>query len=684
MRIESTSTSRRRLLMAAPLLYAFAAAGAASQAQAPSTRLPWREAGLTARQAAALLLDRFAFGARPGDVERVAAMGPDVWFERQLAAELPEGKLERKLAPLRSLTMDSERYLSTYPPRAVLLREAREAGVVPGKSGRGGALGVDAAPDAAAADAIDLDKREVREKLLAFARERGYRPQREALGELLAQKVYRAVYAENQLREVLTDFWFNHFNVAITKNQARPFVMSYERDAVRPHVLGSFRDLLEATARHPAMLLYLDNAQSTAGAGVATTMADALDDRRYSRGPFSAMRRRRMDDGIRRPGDPQTGRKRGQGVNENYARELMELHTLGVDGGYTQQDVGEVARALTGWTVYPPGPLRPNVKTRVERALRADVGFAVQGDFLFRADTHDAGPKTVLGHRLAAGRGIEDGEEVLDLLASQPATARLLARQLAVRFVSDEPPAALVDRLARTYLATRGDLRATLRALAAAPEFWAPAARRQKIKSPFEVAVSALRATGAEVTDPLDTVRWIARMGQQLYAFQAPTGWPDRASQWVNSGALLNRMNFGLQLAAGRVAGVTLDLAQLDGGREPESPEAALSTFVPLLLPERDAAETARLLTRMLRDPALAGKVVQAIPEGGAEAEGTGAGAVMEEEATEFFGEQPLRPGGRGYGAGGERKRPPIHLDPPTPLEQVVGLILGSPAFQRR
>ena len=228
---------------------------------------------------------------------------------------------------------------------------------------------------------------------------------------------------------------------------------------------------------------------------------------------------------MRRFDAEQKARKKPQGVNENYARELMELHTLGVDGGYTQDDVIAVARAFTGWTVYPPGPLRKNVQTRVERAMRADVGFELQGDFLFRSDTHEADTKLVVGHTLAAGRGMADGEDVLDILASHPSTARLVARKLAVRFVADETPQALVDRMAQTFIATHGDVKAVLWTLAESPEFWAPASRRQKIKSPFEVATSSLRTLGAEVTDPVDTVRWIARMGQQLYAYQAPTGW---------------------------------------------------------------------------------------------------------------------------------------------------------------
>jgi uncharacterized protein (DUF1800 family) len=262
--------------------------------------------------------------------------------------------------------------------------------------------------------------------------------------------------------------------------------------------------------------------------------------------------------------DPETRRlieeRRPRGLNENYARELLELHTLGVDGGYTQDDVVAVARAFTGWTTYPPGPLRGEVEERIERARRfPDAGFVFEESFLFRADAHDAGGKTILGRRYPAGRGIEDGVEVLDQLARHPSTARHLATRLAVRFVADEPPAALVDRLAASYLASGGDLRRLMRELVESPELWSPDARHAKVKSPFELAASALRAVGAELRDPRPTLEWISRMGQPLYACQAPTGYPDHAEAWVNTGALVHRINFGAELAGGRIAGVDLD-----------------------------------------------------------------------------------------------------------------------------
>jgi uncharacterized protein (DUF1800 family) len=574
--------------------------GSPAAERPPSLHLPWKEAGLSEREAAAHLLNRFAYGPRPGEVDAVVKMGLDRWLERQLAADLPDRELKKRLENLPALDLPAGEIARAYPPPGMLLAEAARAGVIQGKR--------EGKPEELTDDA----KLERREAVMRWARQQGYGSQRELAGQLMTQKLWRAVGSENQLAEVMTDFWFNHFNVSLTDNQSRGYILSYERDALRPNALGSFRSLLEATARHPAMLLYLDNAQSSAAEEAPTT--------------FEARRPRRT------LGEERMRRARPRGVNENYARELLELHTLGVDGGYAQQDVVEVTRAFTGWTIMPPGPRREEAERRLERARRVGgLGFLRDGEFLFRADLHDAGTKTILGHKLPADRGIEDGEQVLDLLAVHPATAKHLAAKLAVRFVSDQPSPALVDRLAAVYLKSGGQMRPVLRALAESPEFWRRESVGAKIKSPFELAASALRGLGADVDDPRDTLRWIADMGQRLYTYQAPTGYPDRAEAWVNTGALLNRMNFGLQLAAGRVRGVELDLAALNGGREPADRQAALRTYAGLLLPGRDLKPTLALLEPMLNDPDLAKKM--------------------------------------------ERS---------TPVEQVVGVILGSPEFQRR
>ena len=612
---------------------------------AASYRFPWKAAGLTEREAAAHLLNRFSYGPRPGEIDRVLKVGLERWFERQLAGRQAEPGLER-LDELPALTMPAAQIARTYPPPGLLLREARSAGVIPGRSDSDDLL-----PE-------EMSRQEIRAAVERWARREGYRSQRELIGQLMTQKVWRAAEAENQLAEVMTDFWFNHFNVSLTDNQARGYVLTYERDAIRPNSLGDFRDLLGATSKHPAMLLYLDNAQSAAPAEAATTMESEIG---------------------RLPRRPDAKRKQPQGLNENYARELLELHTLGVDGGYTQDDVIQVARAFTGWTLMPPGPKRREAEEKLRRARRAGgLGFVVDGEFLFRADQHDAGAKTVLGRKLPAGRGIEDGEEVLDLLARHPATARHIARKLAVRFVSDEPPQALVDRLAGVFQKTGGDTREMLRAIAASPEFWSRKTVGAKIKSPFELAASALRATGGRIEDPRDLLGWIARMGQPLYAYQAPTGFPDRGEAWVNTGSLLQRMNFGLQLAAGRVGGLDLDLAALNGGREPASRDEALKTYAGLLLPGRRLDPVLAQLGPMIHDPELAKKVDAAAPQDDPLAGMAG----MDDDL--LAGDEPRRERVRGWKGVFAAAPPPRDLHPPTPVEQVVGVILGSPEFQRR
>jgi uncharacterized protein (DUF1800 family) len=604
--------------------------------------LPYREAGLDERQAGAFLLDRFGFGARPGEVDRVIAMGLGEWIRRQLAADLAEHALHRSLKPLDAVQLSSRELLATFPPPFQVLQEARKSGVIP----------KDAKPAALQGE----EKRALRDKLIAFGQKKGYRPQRELEQQLLAQKVLRGAYTENVLLEQLTDFWFNHFNVSIAKPECREFVLPYERDAIRPNALGRFRDLLGATATHPAMLLYLDNARSVANPSAETTLE---------------AEREQLPRGFkgRPPAHPASGlnQKANRGLNENYGRELLELHTLGVDGGYTQDDVIAVARAFTGWTVYPQhGPARERADRAIARARRfGGVGVVVRGDFLFRPDAHDAGPKTVLGHALPAGRGVEDGEEVLNLVAAHAATARRVALLLARRFVADEPPAPLVDHLASVFRDTGGDIRAIMSALVATPEFWSEARRRGKIKSPFEVAASSLRALGAEVEPVNDVARRVARMGEPLYAYEAPTGYPDRAEQWVNAGALLNRMNFALDLAAGAIRGVRFDLTALVAGREPESAVAALETYAALLLPGRDATRAVAPLVALAREPAVADKVAREAGASSSSAMSDADATILDEDTEPAAGEKASRA-------------------EPAPLAHVVGILLGSPEFQRR
>jgi uncharacterized protein (DUF1800 family) len=368
------------------------------------------------------------------------------------------------------------------------------------------------------------------------------RKNQDVFDALQAQKLLRAVYGARQLEEVLTDFWFNHFNVDARKIEDRPVILEYERDVIRPHVLGRFRDLLGATAKSPAMLFYLDNWLSAA--------------------PPAPPQRR--PGGPSRPPAPKPATA-GRGLNENYGRELMELHTLGVDGGYTQRDVVDVARSFTGWTLGDP---------------HAGTGF------VFNDKMHDHGAKRVLGHGIKPGRGIQDGEQVLDLLARHPATAHFIATKLVRHFVGDDPPAALVEHVAKVFSRTDGDLREVMRAILTSREFYAEAAFRAKVKTPFEYVASALRATNASITNARGFVNTIAAMGEPLYQCQPPTGYGDRASAWMSTGALVSRLNFALGLAANGLNAARVNVA----GTEDEVNRFAASVLAGEISPTtRDA-----------------------------------------------------------------------------------------------
>ncbi|MEM7583910.1 MAG: DUF1800 domain-containing protein [Acidobacteriota bacterium] len=547
--------------------------------------IPWRQAGLSEQQAVAHLLQRFAYGPRPGDIDAVLELGIGNWVESQLAGDLPGPVLQAKLDQLPAMALTPKQMVWRYSNKGVLVQEAVAKGLftMADYTGKNGGLRL---RDALAS----LDR---------YAADRGMTSDRELLAQLKAQKVLRAVHSEAQLVEVLTDFWFNHFNVSATQPTARVHILSYERDAIRPRVLSSFRELLGATARHPAMLGYLGNAQSVANPEATTTFdleVTELDRLSPLDNPTLRMRLARnlgwynREARLKRTLQP-------RGLNENYARELLELHTLGVNGGYSQRDVIEVARAFTGWTTFPPGGGRAQIeKTLVNSETAVDMGFVIEDEFVFRADHHDSDAKVVLGVPLAAGRGIEDGEEVLDLVARHPATLRHLARKLAVRFVSEQPPASLVQRLVATWELTDGDLRAVMRTLISAPEFWDVAAQRSKIKTPLELAASALRALDADVTDAKGVVSWLQRMGQPIYAFPAPTGFPDEGGTWTHVGKLLARVNFGRDLSRGAIAGVRLDLLAWLGQDPLRRFEDAVEWFFPVLMPERDPSLTASLI----------------------------------------------------------------------------------------
>jgi len=476
-------------------------------------------------------LNRLTFGPRPGDLEAVRKMGLKKWIDQQLhperIAENPE--LAVRLRPLESLQMSAAEIATNYPPPQVLRamtqgrlplpvdpearkraeleiqrlrarREAKDDGDVKAKAqGKGG----DRLQQATRQQVLAATDPVERRKLVADKA-----PQQALPYDLNEAKLYRAIYSNRQLEEQMADFWFNHFNVYIDKGADRILTSTYERDAIRPHVFGKFRDLLEATAHSPAMLFYLDNWQSISPETVPV--------RRFAKQKA----------------------KQARGLNENYARELMELHTLGVDGGYTQKDIIEVARCFTGWTIKQPNR---------------------GGEFIYNDRVHDKGEKTVLGVKIPAGGGQDDAEKVLDILARHPSTARFISTKLAKKFVADDPPPALIERMAKTFHDTDGDIRAVMSTLLDSKEFFSEGAFQAKVKTPLELIVSAVRAADAQVDFAIPLATQIGQLGEPLYRKIEPTGYSSANSEWVNSAALLARMNFALALADNRVPGSKVD-----------------------------------------------------------------------------------------------------------------------------
>ena len=551
-------------------------------------KLPYKAEGLSKEQAAAYLLERFAFGARPGEVEKVAKMGPEKWLAKQLAGNLPDAALDKRLEAFPALKMTQEEMSEVYVNNGRIRRMVAKAGLI---------------------DPAKTPRKEMNQKINEYRKEHGLRPYGMLSNqELKGQKVMRAVYSENQLTEVMTDFWFNHFNVTTRDGGARSRTLSYERDAIRPNVLGNFRTILGATAKHPAMLYYLDNAQSRMAPPEQQNQPKPEPVKEMAAGEMG------MDGGMdggmmgetakapeKAPAKVQTPprRKRKYGLNENYARELMELHTLGVDGGYTQRDVTEVARVLTGWAAAPYGNGRKNIDKQIARGSKNIIR---QGEFVFRTSWHDQNAKVVLGEKFPAGGGIEEGERVLDMLSKHPSTARFISTKLARRFVNDVPSDDLIDQMAETFTRTDGDIAAVVATLAQSRVFWVEAKKRSKMKSPFELAVSSLRALEADVKNPQPMMRWFDRMGEPLYGYLPPTGFPDYAESWANSGTLIARMNFGVHLAMGRINGVTLKRLPRDS--DGLTTDEALAMYSKLLLPAQDTSAIASEVKETIPDDA--------------------------------------------------------------------------------
>ena len=552
-----------------------------------------KSATMSEDQRIAHILSRLTFGARPGDFEKVKAMGVDRFITEQLdpdsidnitaiaklkklptlgmatpviieqytppkpvASPSPSpaqpAEKSKAAAQIAAEQMPAQKNLSDNMPALMASESAKSVPDVMQKPGENTQTTNPAPPEI---------KKENADRTTALPSAKPSPPPKNpqmVVTELQRAKLLRAVYSEQQLYELMVDFWENHFSIFANKDDDRYLLTSFDRDTIRPFAMGRFRDLLGVTAHSPAMLYYLDNWRSS----------------------------------VPRPYAAKDGKPAGVdgGFNENYARELMELHTLGVAGGYTQKDVQEVARCFSGWTI-----LKPNE----------------QGLFLYRPGFHDDGEKVVLGHRILSGGGMADGERVLDILAAHPATARFIATKLARRFISDNPPQSVIDRAAAVFLKTDGSLRETLRAIVTSPEFFAQSAYRAKMRSPFEYVCAAMRALNAETDGDRPVLDAVARMGQPVFGRITPDGFSDRAEQWLSSGAMVARLNFASALATGRIKGTKIDLGQLLSGIDPEKRDEVISRLMRLTFA---SAATRAELEKILASPPPSGAVIGALP----------------------------------------------------------------------
>jgi uncharacterized protein (DUF1800 family) len=701
------------VLLCFPAPMTLAQSPASAQSNAESERPGYHSNQLRGDARILQALNRFTFGPRPGDLDAVRAQGLDKWFDQQLhPGSIDESPLFTRIAQFPAMQMSVQELMQRYPGNA-LVRMAMNGRVqIPSdpveraiyenqiyrirmrqqgrannaeKSGPAtpvppanelntapamdqipaaqldqpaiaqGALAQAAqmdATDAADQSAVVAQEGTIRDILalppdqrvtrLASIREpefdslvkslaplqraalvAGMSPEQretvEALAgsermvaqELLASRLMCDIYSNAQLLEVMTDFWLNHFNVYLRKNEQMPYyLVSYERDTIRPYALGRFEDLLEAVAHSPAMLIYLDNAESVGAHSLAA-----------ERFKMNAWRR------------PNSKRQLPPGINENYGRELMELHTVGVNGGYTQADVIEASKVLTGWTIERP---------------------QFGGGFVFNPNRHEPGAKTVMGTRIRQS-GEKEGEELLHMLATRPATAQMLSRELAVRFVSDNPPQSLVDRMAKTYMSTNGNISAVLETLFHSPEFWAESDYHAKVKTPLEYVVSAVRASGAEVTNYMPLINALRVMGMPVYGCVQPNGYAWTSEAWVNTGDLVDRMNFALMLAGGRLPGIKVNWSpQTTVASDPET------ETIPL-----PAQEEARL------EPLL-------LPGGASPT--TRAAALQEFQRQNAQDAARIRPVAQMQQF---NRTPPPNLRPREDA-LLAGLLIGSPDFQRR
>ncbi len=644
-----------RYLAAVQIITAGMVAVSLSPAIEPALGAPtWQVREQTADQQVNHVLSRLTFGARPGDVEKVRQMGVDKWIDLQLHPERIDDALTDQFVRI------------SYPTVAKTAAELVQDYPQPPNAQKAQSASVTRA-DSQAVQQMQRQMREVASRVNQ---------------ELPSAQVARAVMSEKQLYEIMVEFWENHFSVFAQKGQVRYYLTDYDR-MIRENALGNFRVLLGGVAKSPAMLFYLDNHQSAADSNHRNLIqvmcglpANAVVRPQDGRG-------RGINGNIGNPDPcagaqlgrgrllaptPNNAQRRRPGLNENYARELMELHTLGVDGGYTQKDIIEVARALTGWTIANPqqNPV-----------------------FIFRAEMHDAEVKKVLGTTLPGGRGIQDGEQVLDIVASHPSTATFIATKLARRFVADSPSVALVKRAAATFTRTKGDIREVVRTIVTSPEFFSADAYRSKLKTPFELVTSTMRAMNSLPDPSPAAAQLIGTLGQQIFGKETPNGYPDVADQWMNTGSILNRINFGTAVAAGGLPAVKLERWPSTEKLLNATREQQVDGVVAALLGGSVSADTRTILMTgenpllaanagAATDSSMMGGAMQPPPAGRA---GRAAARAARAGGAGLPPAQAARAARAGRDGGALARGPAVNL---KGLPQVIGLALGSPEFQRR
>ncbi len=639
---------------------------------------------LTEDQKILHVLNRLGYGARPGDAAKVKAMGLQKYIDQQLnPAAIPDPVAEAKVKGLDVFNMSTAELFAKYPNPGALLKQLEG-----GKAAQANAQNQKNAKAQAAGDPTDVtdaQKKARRDELQALYAKYDLKPAGQIVPQIVANRVLRDVYSERQLQEVMVDFWQNHFNVYAGKAAVRWYIPSYERDVLRPNALGNFRDLLVGSAKHPAMLFYLDNFESVSPN--AQPQGNAQNAARVqqmvqSGQPLPPQLRERLkqqfnvddaqlDQRLKEMrANPQTAPKGQQkrGLNENYARELMELHTLGVDNGYTQKDIIEVAKCFSGWTIADPRGYRKAAASEIQgkedkriNRLQRQAGVPddiESGEFYFNSRWHDNGTKTVMGQTINAG-GEKDGLKVLDMLVSSPNTAKFIAKKLAIKFVSDTPSDAFVGRIADAFHKSNGDIKTTLRAIFNDKEFYAPENYRAKIKSPIELAVSSVRTLGADTNASPAMVAMLTKLGEVPYGYQAPTGYPDLAADWVNTGALLERLNFAVAIASNRIPGTRVDLKAYDQKDKSKTLDKAIDE----ILGGEISPGTRTMLLKQIDQP---------LPE-------VKAGSEMNDAQMEV-------PNMRSPGEKGAQNRQARLLNPSgNPVVfKVVSLVLGTPEFQRQ